>query len=132
MVLEVNLPLGKLLEDKLQVHHTNGLVGGGMGAGLLEMTKPKSVTAGIQWRGWWDVIGDGRDEWELEVEVIEDTMVDSGKMLEFELGSFGMELLQTSSFISLGVGALADLKISLALLCMSQRVVDMASNGGLT
>ena len=31
------------------------------------MTTPKSVMAGIQQRGWWDVIGFGRDEGELEV-----------------------------------------------------------------
>ena len=44
-----------------------GLVWGGAGMGSLEMTKLKSVLAGIRWRGQWDVIGFGRDEWELEV-----------------------------------------------------------------
>ena len=44
-----------------------GLVRGGVGMGSLEMTKPKSVLAGIRQRGQWDVIGFGRDEWELEV-----------------------------------------------------------------
>ena len=37
------------------------------GAGSLEMTKPKSVTAGIQRRGRWSIIGFSGDEWELEV-----------------------------------------------------------------
>ena len=39
-----------------------GLVWGGAGVGSLEMTKPKSVTAGIWWRGQWDVVRFGRDK----------------------------------------------------------------------
>ena len=35
------------------------------------MREPKSVTAGIWQRGWWDVIGDRNDERELEIEVVE-------------------------------------------------------------
>ena len=38
-----------------------------MGVGFLETREPKSVTAGIQQRGRWDVIGNRGDEWELEV-----------------------------------------------------------------
>ena len=68
-----------------------GLVWGGAGAGSLETTKLKSVMAGIQQRGWWDVIGFGRDEWELEIQVVKDPVMDSGEMLEFELGVPGVE-----------------------------------------
>ena len=50
------------------------------------MREPKSVTAGIRQRGWWDVIWDRGNERELEVEVVEDLVVDSSKVLEFELG----------------------------------------------
>ena len=46
MVLQVDLPLRKLLEEELYVHHMKGLVWGGVGLGLLEMTKLKSVMAG--------------------------------------------------------------------------------------
>ena len=44
-----------------------GQSGGGVGVGSLEMSKPKSVMAGVWWRGWWDVIRFRWDEWELEV-----------------------------------------------------------------
>ena len=50
-----------------------GLPGGG--AGFLEMREPKSVTAGIRQRGWWDVIRDRGDEQELEVQVVEDAVM---------------------------------------------------------
>ena len=46
------------------------------GAGSLETTKPKSVTAGVQRRGRWDVIGFGGDEGKLEIQVKKDAMVD--------------------------------------------------------
>ena len=52
---------------------------------VLEMREPKSVTVRIQQRGWWDIIGDRRDEQELEIEVIEDVVVNGSKVLEFEL-----------------------------------------------
>ena len=102
-----------------------------MGVGLLETREPKFVMAGVWQRGQWDVIGDGRDEWELEVEIKEDAMVDGGEMLEFELGSLCMKPFKDSSFISPGVRLLENLKIPLALLCMSWQVVDVVSNGGL-
>ena len=53
-----------------------GLIWGGVGAGLLEMTKLKSVTVGIWQRGRWDVVRFGRDEEKLEVQVKKDMMVD--------------------------------------------------------
>ena len=44
-----------------------GLVWGGTGAGSLEMTKLKSVMAGIRRRGRWDIVGFGGDKGELEI-----------------------------------------------------------------
>ena len=108
-----------------------GLIGGGVEVGSLETTKSKLVMAGIQQRGWWDIIRFRWDEWELEVEIKEDAMVDGGEMLEFELGSLCMKPFKDSSFISPGVRLLENLKIPLALLCMSWQVVDVVSNGGL-
>ena len=67
-----------------------------MGAGVLEMREPKSVTAQIQWRGQWYVIRFSRDKWELEVQVIKDLVMDGSKVLEFELGVFGMKPFKES------------------------------------
>ena len=108
-----------------------GLVWGRAGVGSLEMTKPKSVTAGIRQRGQWDIIGFRRVEWELEVQVKKDSMVDGGKMLEFELGGLCSEPFEKGNLIVVEVRSLEDIEVPLALLCISQRVVDMAGNGGL-
>ena len=108
-----------------------GLVQGGAGAGSLEMTKPKSVMAGIQWRGQRDVIGFGGDKWEFEVQVVKDTMVDCGEVLEFELGVPGMEPLEERDFVVVEERSLKDISDPLTLLCMHQWVVDMTGNGGL-
>ena len=51
-----------------------------MGVGLLKMREPKSVTAGIRWRGQWDIIRDRSNERELEIEVIEDLVMDGGEV----------------------------------------------------
>ena len=109
-----------------------GLIRGGVGAGSLETTEPKLVMAGIQRRGRWDVVGFSRDKGELEVQVIKDTMVDGGEVLEFELGGLCSEPLKKCDLIVVEIGALEDVKVPLMLLCMSRRVVDVASNGGLT
>ena len=50
------------------------------------MRELKSVTAGIQQRGWWDIIGGRRDKGKLEVEVVEDMVMYGSKVLEFEQG----------------------------------------------
>ena len=102
-----------------------------MGVGLLETREPKFVMAGVWQRGQWDVIGDGRDEWELEVEIKEDAVVYSSEMLELKLGGLCSEPLEKSNLVIVKVRLLEDLKIPLALLCMSWQVVDVASNGGL-
>ena len=73
-----------------------GLVRGGARAGSLETTKPKSVTAGIWWRGQWDVVGFSGDKGKLEIQVIKDAMVDCGEVLKFELGVPGTEHQQTA------------------------------------
>ena len=102
-----------------------------MGAGFLETREPKSVTAGIQWRGWWDVIRDRSDERELEVEVVEDPVVDGGKVLEFELGVLGMEPFKECDFVVVQEKPLKNVGDPLTLLCVCWWVVDVAGNGGL-
>ena len=109
-----------------------GLVWGGTGAGSLEMTKLKSVMAGIWRRGRWDVIGDRRDEGALEVEVVEDAVMYGSEVLEFELGVPYSEPLKESDFIIREERSLEDVSNSLTLLCMCWWVVDVAGNGGLT
>ena len=109
-----------------------GLVRGRAGAGSLETTEPKSVTAGIWQRGQWDVVGFRGDKGELEIQVVKDTMVDGGKVPEFELGGLCSEPLEECDLIVVEIGALKGVKVPLTLLCMSRRVVDVASNGGLT
>ena len=109
-----------------------GLVRGGAGAGSLETTEPKSVTAGIRQRGRWDVVRFGGDKGKLEIQVIKDTMVDDGKVLELELGGLCSEPLEECNLVVVEIGALEDVKVPLTLLCVSQQVVDVASNGGLT
>ena len=109
-----------------------GLVRDRAGAGSLEMTEPKSVTAGIRRRGRWDVVGFGGDEGELEIQVVKDTMVDGGEVLELELGGLCSEPLEECDLIVVEIGALEDVKVPLTLLCVSRRVVDVAGNGRLT
>ena len=53
--------------------------------GFLETRKPKSVTAGIQWRGEWDVIRDRGNKRELKVKIVEDTVVYGSEVLKFKL-----------------------------------------------
>ena len=109
-----------------------GLVQGGAGAGPLEMTKLKSVMAGIRWRGRWDVIGFGGDKRELEVQVIKDTVVDCSEVLKFELGVPGTEPFKERDLIVREERLLKDICDPLMLLCMCRRVVDVTGNGGLT
>ena len=109
-----------------------GLVQGGVGVGSLKMTKPKSVTVGIWRRGQWDVIGFGRDEWELEIQVVKDLVVDGGEMLKFELGVPGVKPFKECNFIVMEERSLEDISNPLMLLCMRWRVVDVTGNGGLS
>ena len=109
-----------------------GLVQGGAGAGSLEMTKPKLVTAGIRRRGWWDVVGFGGDKGELEIQVVKDTMVDCGEVLKFELGVPGTEPFEECDFIVGEERSLKDVCNPLMLLFVHQWVIDMTGNGGLT
>ena len=95
------------------------------------MTKLKLVTAGIQWRGQWDIIGFGRDEGKLEIQVEKDTMVDCGEVLEFKLGGLRSEPFKEGDLVIVKVRLLKDVNVPLTLLCMGWRVVDMAGNGGL-
>ena len=59
-------------------------------------------------------------------------MVDGGKVLKFKLGSLHSEPLKECDLIIVEIGALKNIKVPLTLLCMSQQVIDVASNGGLT
>ena len=109
-----------------------GLVQGGARAGSLETTKPKSVTAGIRQRGWWDVVGFSGDKGKLEVQVVKDTMVDCGEVLEFELGVPGTEPFKECDFVVGEERSLKDVCDPLTLLCMRRWVIDVTGNGGLT
>ena len=109
-----------------------GLIRGRAGAGSLETTKPKLVTVGIRRRGRWDVIGFGGDKWELEVQVIKDTVVDCSEVLKFELGVPGTEPFKEHDLIVREERSLKDICDPLTLLCMCRRVVDVTGNGGLT
>ena len=87
---------------------------------------------GVRWRGQWDVIGDRGNEQELEVQVKKDVVVvDSGEPVKLELGDLGSEPLSKGSFIVVEVRLLEDIKVPLVLLCVRQRVVNVAGNGGL-
>ena len=102
-----------------------------MGVGVLETREPKSVMAGIQRRGRWDVIRDRRDEREFEIEVVEDPVVSSSESLEFELEVSCTEPFKESDFVVVQERPLEDVGNPLTLLCMRQRVIDVAGNGGL-
>ena len=108
-----------------------GLVWGGVGAGSMETTKLKLVMAGIWWRGWWDVVGFGRDKWELEVQVVKDAMVDCSEVLEFKLGVLGTEPFREHDLVIVEERSLEDIHDPLTLLCMRWRVVNVTGNGGL-
>ena len=88
--------------------------------------------AGIQRRGWWDIIGLGGDKWELEVQVIKDMMVDCCEVLKFELGVLGTEPFKERDFVIGEERSLKDVCNPLMLLCMHRRVIDVTGNGGLT
>ena len=109
-----------------------GLVRGRTGAGSLETTEPKSVTAGIQRRGRWDVVGFGGDKGKLEIQVVKDVMVDCGEVLKFELGVPGTEPFEERNFVVREERSLEDVCDPLTLLCVRRRVIDVSGNGGLT
>ena len=96
------------------------------------MREPKSVTAGIRRRGWWDVIGNRGNKGALEIEVVEDAVMNGSELLEFELDVSCTEPLKESDFIVVQERSLEDVSNSLMLLCVRRRVVDMARNDGLS
>ena len=96
------------------------------------MREPKSVTAGIQRRGRWDVIGFGREEGKLEVEIVEDAVVYASESLEFELEVSCTEPFKESDFVIMQERPLEDVGDPLTLLCMRWWVIDVAGNGGLS
>ena len=100
--------------------------------GVAETRELKSVTAGIQRRGQWDVVGDRRDKGALEVETVEDTVVYASELLEFELDVSCSEPLEESDFVIREERSLKDICDPLTLLCMRRQVVDVAGNDGLT
>ena len=96
------------------------------------MREPKSVTAGIWRRGWWDVVGDRRDKGALEVEIVEDTVVYPSESLEFELDILCTEPLEESDFVIMQERLLKNVGDPLVLLCVCWWVIDVAGNGGLS
>ena len=98
----------------------------------MKMREPKSVMAGIEWRGWWDVIGDRRDKGALEVEIVEDAVVYASELLKFELEVSCIEPLEESDFVVGEERSLQDICDPLTLLCVRWQVVDVAGNDGLT
>ena len=109
-----------------------GLVWGRVGAGSLETTKPKSVTAGIWRRGRWDIVRFSGDKGELEIQVVKDTMVDCSEVLKFKLGVPGTEPFEEHDFVVGEERSLKDVCDPLMLLCVRRRVIDVTGNGGLT
>ena len=97
----------------------------------METREPKSVTAGIQRRGRWDIIGDRGDERELEIEVVEDPVVSSSESLEFELEVSCTEPLKESDFVVMQERLLKNVSDPLMLLCVRRWVINVAGNGGL-
>ena len=59
-------------------------------------------------------------------------MVDGSEPVKLELGGLCSEPLDESNFVIVKVGSLKDVKVPLMLLLMSQWVVNVTSNGGLT
>ena len=90
------------------------------------------VTAGIQRRGQWDVVGFSGDKGELEIQVVKDTVVDCGEVLKFELGVPSTEPFEECDFIVREERSLKDVCDPLTLLCMCRRVIDVTGNGGLS
>ena len=86
---------------------------------------------GVRWRGRWDVIRFGGDKGELEVEIIEDTVMYASESLEFELEVACSKPCEKSNFIVVQERLLKDIGDPLALLCMCRQVVNVAGNGGL-
>ena len=56
----------------------------------------------------------------------------ASESLEFELDVSCTEPFEKSNFVVVQKGALEDISDSLPLLCVCQRVVDVARNGGLS
>ena len=98
----------------------------------LEVTKPKFVTVGIRRRGWWDIVRFSRDKQELEVQVVKDSVVDSGEVLKFELGVPGTEPFKERDLVIVEEQSLEDIHNPLTLLCVHWRVVNVTRNDGLT
>ena len=108
-----------------------GLVGGGTEAGSLEMTKLKSVMAGVRQRGQCDVVGFRGNKREFEIQVVKDSMVDGCELVKLKLRSLGLEPFDESDFIVMEIGSLKDIDVLLTLLCVCQWVVNVTGNGGL-
>ena len=92
------------------------------------MREPKSVTAGIRRRGRWGVVGDRGNKGALKVE---DAVMYASESLEFELDISCSEPFEESDFVIREERLLKDICDPLTLLCMRQRVVDVAGNDGL-
>ena len=87
---------------------------------------------GIRQRGQWDVIRNRGDERELEIEIVEDSVVNSSESLEFELEVSCTEPFKESNFVVVQERPLENVGDPLVLLRVRRRVVNVAGNGGLT
>ena len=67
----------------------------------------------------------------LEIEVVEDLVMYGSEPLEFEQDVLCTEPLKESDFVVVQERLLEDVGDSLTLLCMRQRVVNVARNGRL-
>ena len=98
----------------------------------MKTREPKSVTAGIRRWGWWGVVGDRGNKGALEVEIVEDAVMYASELFEFELEVPCSESFEEGDFIVVQERPLKDVGDPLMLLCMRQRVIDVARNGGLS
>ena len=88
--------------------------------------------AAIRRRGRWYIIGDGRDERALEIEIVEDVVVYGCEPLDFKLDVSCTEPFEKSNFVVVQKRVLEDISNSLTLLCIRWWVIDVAGNGRLT
>ena len=103
-----------------------------MGVGVTKTREPKSVMAGIRRRGRWGIVGDRGNKGAHEVEIIEDAVMYASESLEFKLEVSCLEPFEESDFVIREERSLKDVGDPLMLLCVRQRVIDVARNGGLS
>ena len=128
MVLEVDLPLGKLEEDLVKVCHRKGLTAGSAGRGLL--TSGVAVGTAEGKRAFvGDVVGDGGYSWDVNVNIKEDAMVDEVVAFNLVVPLLGTETFEASLIVQVGKRTGDDINDPLVLLGKGRWEVR-AGNGG--